>query len=265
MSASSVIALLTDFGPADSYVAEMKAAMFSINPELKFIDISHSVPPGDIRQAAYYLWRSHRFFPAGTIFLTVVDPRVGSERRIVAVRCGKFSFVAPDNGLLSMIVDGSDYTAFDVSNPQYMLASGGSTFEGRDVMAPVSAYLSLGVDIETIGNAIDKIETFEVVAPSCSDDKIAGEVLSIDHFGNVITNISRDDLEAIAEERSLRVMAGDRDIGLIHKTFDSVPPGETVAYNGSCGLLENGINRGDFARKSEITIVSTIEVVRHEH
>ncbi|MFH1894226.1 MAG: SAM-dependent chlorinase/fluorinase [Candidatus Zixiibacteriota bacterium] len=265
MSTSSVIALLTDFGSADSYVAEMKAAMLSVNPELKFIDISHSVPPGDIRQAAYYLWRSHRFFPAGTIFLSVVDPGVGSERRIVAIESGNYLFVAPDNGLLSMIVARSDYTAYEISNTQFMLVEGGSTFEGRDVMAPVSAHISLGVDIETIGNAVDKIETFKVASPLCSDDIIAGEVLSIDNFGNAITNISGDDLEAAGDQRFLRVLAGGKDIGSIHKTFDSVPAGETVAYIGSCGLLEIGINRGHFAKKSEITIGSTIEVVRHEH
>jgi S-adenosylmethionine hydrolase len=265
MPKRSIVALLTDFGTDDSYVAEMKGVMLSLNPDLQFVDITHSIPPGDIRRAAYILWRSHVRFPSGTIFLSVVDPGVGGARKILLVQTNEHMFVAPDNGLLTLIANEREYSAWEVAERSMMLEKISATFHGRDIMAPVCAQLSLdGVDPSNFGPRLQEIVKFKVAGLTAIASSIEGEVISIDRFGNAITNIPGERSAELGESADIRVFIGQEVIGSISKTYSSVKEGETVVYIGSAGLIELAINGGDFAKRFAVKPGDTVRVVKDE-
>ncbi len=213
----SIITLTTDFGTADGYVASMKGVILSINPEAVIIDISHSIEPQNIFQAAFILSTVYPYFPEGTIHLAVVDPGVGSRRKAIILKTETALFVAPDNGILSYIIEESGKAhgkparqipataelrklppgleAVEVANPEYRQHPVSSTFHGRDIFAPAAAHLSLGVPLHKFGDAINQVHLFPIPLPhkNASGD-IVGRVLHIDHFGNLITNIRSGDL-----------------------------------------------------------------------
>jgi S-adenosylmethionine hydrolase len=265
MSNRSVVALLTDFGTDDSYVGEMKGVMLSLNPDLHFVDITHSIPPGDIRQAAYLVWRSHVRFPSGTIFLSVVDPGVGSDRKILLLQTNEHIFVAPDNGLLTLVADERDYRAWEVTEESMMLEKVSATFHGRDIMAPVCAQLSLGaVKPSVFGPRLQEIVKFKVAGLTATASSVEGEVISIDRFGNAITNIATEQLAELGEFTNIRVFVGQETIGTISETYSSVKEGGTVAYIGSAGLIELAIKGGDFAKRFAVKQGDTVRVVKDE-
>ncbi len=249
MSKSPIVALLTDFGTQDSYVAEMKGVMLSLNPELRLVDITHSIPPGDIRGGAYLLWRAQRWFPGGTIFLSVVDPGVGSERRILLVKTRDHYHVAPDNGLLTLVARECEHEVWEVADRRFMCSEISDTFHGRDIMAPVCAHLSLGeTDALAFGPRIERIVRFEIEGPAASGSSIEGEIISVDRFGNAVTNIDDGLLTELGPLTSLSVSIGGLRVDEIGRTFSTVRDGERVAYVGSAGLLELAVNGGDFAK-----------------
>jgi len=260
MSNLKTVALITDFGLHDSYVAEMKGVMLSINRDLRFVDISHDVELGDIRRAAYLLWRSHAFFPTGTFFLAVVDPGVGSERRIIMYETTGHTFVAPDNGILSMVMSDTDGSCREIANQDYCIGKASETFEGRDVMAPACAYLSLGTDPESFGALIHDPVLLDVYEPEIEGGAIRGQILAFDRFGNVITNIDSD---MIREEFSnLRLVAGDQFIklGNLVRTFSDVSDGTVIAYRGSSGLVEIAISMGNMRQKYQLNSGEEIRI-----
>jgi S-adenosylmethionine hydrolase len=265
MSMSSIVALLTDFGTDDSYVAEMKGVMLSLNPDLRFIDITHSIQPGDIREAAYLLWRSHVRFPSSTIFLSVVDPGVGGDRKILLLQTTEYIFVAPDNGLLTLIANEQEYRAWEVTDRSMMLENISATFHGRDIMAPVCAQLSLGsVNPSDLGPRLQEIVKFKVAGLKATASSIEGEVISVDRFGNAITNVPSERLAELGESAGTRVLIGQETIASIGETYSSVKEGETVAYIGSAGLIELAINGGDFAKRFAVKPGDTVRVVKNE-
>ncbi len=265
MSMSSIVALLTDCGTDDSYVAEMKGVMLSLNPDLRFVDITHSIPPGDIRRAGYVLWRSHVRFPSGTMFLSVVDPGVGGDRKIMVLQTNEHIFVAPDNGLLTLIANEQQYSAWEVADRSMMLEKVSATFHGRDIMAPACAQLSLGsVNPSDFGPRLQEIVKFKVAGLTATASSIEGEVMSIDRFGNAITNIPSERLAKLGESANVRVFIGQETIDSISKTYSSVKEGETVAYIGSAGLLELAINGGDFAERFAVKPGDAVRVVKDE-
>ena len=249
MPVPSIVALLTDFGIRDSYVAEMKGVMLSLNPNLRLIDISHSVPPGDVKCAAYLLWRSRRWFPDGTIFLSVIDPGVGSDRKILLLQTKEHYYVGPDNGLFTMVSEECDCRVWEVSDRKFMGREISGTFHGRDIMAPVCGHLSLGeMEPSAFGAPVERIVRLDMTAPSIDGTGVEGEIISVDRFGNAITNITADRLADLGSHACLSVSIGRLQVGTIRRTFSSVGDGETVAYAGSAGLLEMAVNGGDFAR-----------------
>ncbi|RLC71322.1 MAG: S-adenosyl-l-methionine hydroxide adenosyltransferase [Chloroflexi bacterium] len=193
----TLITLTTDFGLNDPYVATMKGVILSINPGVTIVDICHAIEPQNIAQAAFLLSTTYRYFPQGTIHVVVVDPGVGTERRALLLVTAQAFFIAPDNGVLTYIVEeaSSEIEAFSLTNPRFWLSPLSDTFHGRDIFAPVAAYLSLGTPPHEFGEPVSSISTFPIPRPQTDEDGILiGHVLHIDRFGNLITDIKRDDL-----------------------------------------------------------------------
>lgn len=192
-SAPEIITLTTDFGCKDSFVAEMKGVILSINPHAVIVDITHEVSAHAIEEAAFVLASAARYFPKGTIHIAVVDPGVGSDRRPVLVSAGGHFFVGPDNGVFSLVLSKSnDFRAFHVTNEKFVFNLKSPTFQGRDVFAPLAACFSKGLPCEEFGEEVKDLNLFELPKPVVSDDMVSGEVIYIDRFGNAMTNITPD-------------------------------------------------------------------------
>lgn len=245
-----VIALLTDFGTRDHYVACMKGVILQINPKAIIVDVTHEINPQDVFHGAFVLRQCLPWFPPRTIFVAVVDPAVGTHRRILAARYNDRCVLAPDNGLLTLLHrDGSLQGIRSVENNQYFAAQVSRTFHGRDIFAPVAAHLSKGVSFDTLGPVADRMEVLSLARPEFHPDgTIEGRVILVDHFGNLITNISTSDLSAAHTRRHNRqVVAGDRVIGPIHASYADAPSGQPVAVVGSTQMLEIAVNGGNAA------------------
>lgn len=188
-----LISLLTDFGYS-AYVGVMKGVILSINPEAKVVDLCHEIAPQDIRQAAFVLYTSYKYFPPDTIHVVVVDPGVGTSRNALIVVTEKARFVAPDNGVLGFVLEAEEFKAFRLNNPRYWLPHVSTTFHGRDIFAPVAAHLSKGVPPEEMGEPLEQITPLAFPQPRKKGNSIVGEVLFVDRFGNLITNIKGTDL-----------------------------------------------------------------------
>ncbi|MEW5767191.1 MAG: SAM-dependent chlorinase/fluorinase [bacterium] len=235
----NIIALLTDFGLKDYYVGAMKGVISSINPNAQLIDISHESPPQDVRAAAYILKCAYTYFPAGTIFLVVVDPGVGGERKGIILKTAKYFFVAPDNGVLGLVHDPD--RIIHLTNQSYWLPSPSQVFHGRDIFAPVAAHLSKGVPLKEFGVEIKELTRLPSLRPTVRKDALLGEVIYIDHFGNLITNIERKDLES---KEVVIEIKGQRLSG-IKEFYSQVEAGQWLALWGSSDHLEISVNGGD--------------------
>ncbi|MCL4458254.1 MAG: SAM-dependent chlorinase/fluorinase [Nitrospirae bacterium] len=200
-SERKIITLTTDFGYKDPFVGEMKGVILSINPSANIIDITHGIEPYNIEEAAFAAGSSYRYFPDGTVHIAVVDPGVGSERRAIIVEADGHYFVGPDNGIFSYVLARAlEVKVINITEEKYMLSKTSATFQGRDVFAPAAAWLSGGIELGKFGSKIDDYRKFEIPAPEVKKDSILGEVIYIDRFGNVITNIRKDDIFRLGEE-----------------------------------------------------------------
>jgi S-adenosylmethionine hydrolase len=228
-----IIALLTDFGTKDYFVGAMKGAILSINPAAIVVDITHEIEPQNIKSAAFTLEACYRDFPAKTIFAAVVDPGVGSHRKAIAVATEKYCFVAPDNGLLSFVGD-RRASVFELTEKKYFAADVSRTFHGRDVFAPIAAHLSSGVEPQALGRKIDDFVRFEIsAARRVSDDLIEAEIIHVDRFGNLITNLKTKDWPGpLALEINGQIIERRRNF------YAEAEPGELFMIGGSAGFLE---------------------------
>ena len=253
------IVLMTDFGLNDWYVGAMKGVIKSIAPETDIIDLCHALPAGDINAAAMNILFSYSYFPAGSIFCCVVDPGVGTERRALVATDGFYYFTAPDNGLLGLVAERSKHwQAYQIENKKYMLPEQSYTFHGRDIFAPVAAHLASGIALEKFGAVLEDFITCILPEPRRADNRIVGEVIYVDRFGNLMTNISAEKTLAGLDCQNLRMNMGKAVIKGIKKTFGDVKEGEAVMYIGSSGFLEIGINGRHAARMWQITPGTTI-------
>jgi len=235
-----IIALLTDFGNKDWFVGTMKAVIMRINPNVKIIDITHEITPQDIRQAGFVLWNAYKYFPEKTIFVCVVDPGVGSERKIIAVETPKYIFIAPDCGLLDFVLSEVQILkAVYVENKNYFLDEISSTFHGRDIFAPVSAHISRGVDLSEMGSEASLKVPEKMFVEVTGLENYEGEVIYIDRFGNLITNLK----SPVEVDGEIRVK--DLIIEKISRTYSDVKSGQAVALVDSSGLIEIGIRNGN--------------------
>lgn len=239
-----LIALLTDFGQTDTYVGVMKGVMRSICPEADFIDLTHGVRPQAVAQAAFLLSVSVPHFPHGTVFLSVVDPGVGSDRAALAARVGEHLFVAPDNGLLSMVWR-EDAEAHSLIRSEYRLPQVSATFHGRDIFAPAAAHLAAGVSLANLGPRVTEIERLALAHPSpVSATILRGAVVHIDHFGNLVTNIRTGDLAPALRASRITVQTGGAEITGLRVTYSEADEGELLAHWGSSGHLEIAVRGG---------------------
>jgi S-adenosylmethionine hydrolase len=241
-----VIALLTDFGSHDHYAGTMKGVVLGICPEVALVDISHDIPPHDVLTATLELAASYRFFPAGTIFLVVVDPGVGSARRGIAADTGDFRFVAPDNGVLTAVFNESPpKRVVELTERRYARATVSRTFEGRDRFAPAAAWLAKGVDMSALGRSAGDYHRLAIPVAHVSDESIAGEVLRVDRFGNLITNIDHKVFDRFSRGAGIEMMVGSHRVPRVVATYADAAAGELCALFGSTDHLEVALNSGN--------------------
>jgi S-adenosyl-L-methionine hydrolase (adenosine-forming) len=247
--ARPVVAVLTDFGTRDHYAGALKAVVLSVCADATLVDIGHEIPAHDVQAGALELAACYRYFPAGTIFLVVVDPGVGSSRRGVAAECGDYKFVAPDNGVLSAVFrDSPPKKVVELSERKYARPTVSRTFEGRDRFAPAAGWLAKGIALVSLGRSITNFQMLDLPRPLVAARDITGEVMRVDRFGNLITNIDRRTLEQFSGGSAIAITAGGGDIARIVATYIEAPAGELCALFGSTDHLEIAVNAGDAAQ-----------------
>ena len=259
--ARPVIALLTDFGLRDHYVAAMKGVMLGICPDATLLDITHEIAPQDVLEGALELEAVARYLPPGTVVLGVVDPGVGSLRRGIAIEAGALRFVGPDNGLFSLAVGPrTPEIAVEITNSAFTRGAISRTFEGRDRFAPAAARLARGADISECGPVAADLVALTVPEPGVTPEQIDGVVLREDRFGNLITNIRRHDLSVVGPRPSVRV--ADTTIAALSATYADVPRGALCALVGSTDRLEIAKSGGSAAASLGVARGVAVQVLR---
>jgi S-adenosyl-L-methionine hydrolase (adenosine-forming) len=255
-----MITLTTDFGLKDAYVAEMKGVIYSIKPVARIVDVSHLIDKFNVRMAAFILASAAPYFPKGTVHVAVVDPGVGTARRAIAIQTKQAFFVGPDNGSLMLAAQAQEIKRiYELTNPDYMLPNVSSTFHGRDVFAPAAAHLDKGVKPSEFGAEITGPVTPKFANVEHKNDSLFGEVLHVDGFGNVITNISQSE---VSEAKSVKVNLHHVSLQLnCYKTYGESKPQEPLALIGSHGFLELALNQGSFLEKYRVNPGDRIEAV----
>jgi S-adenosylmethionine hydrolase len=274
----AIITLTTDFGLADGYVAAMKGVVLGINPDANLVDICHSIKPQNISQAAFVLGTCYEFFPRRTIHLVVIDPGVGTDRRAVILRTPMADFVAPDNGVLSYVIQPYSTQPLDADQPQIKLGPGleavaitrpqfwrspvSATFHGRDIFAPVAAHLSLGLSPADFGETITSLTVLPLTHPQpAPDGTLVGHILHIDNFGNLITSIRGSDLPQKAE--AIKVEVGNQTISGLSQTYGT---GEgLLALIGSSGYLEISLKEGNAGTFLKADVGDEVKIIKSTH
>jgi len=253
------ITLLTDFGRDDVYVGVMKGVIDAINPNATIIDLCHEVPRYDVREAGYMLAESFGYFAEGSIHVAVVDPGVGSGRRAIAARAAGHCFVLPDNGLVSFVAARHWLDEIVLlENEAYFRKPVSRTFHGRDIFAPAAAHISLGVPLREFGPAVSDPVISPIPTPRAEDGKLVGEVIHVDHFGNLVTNIAEWDVPGRGDVR-VRI-AGAGIIGL-KQTYAEARPGELIVIIGSFGTLEISVVSGSAADALAVGVGTVVEAL----
>jgi S-adenosylmethionine hydrolase len=242
------IALVTDFGTRDYYVGAMKGIMLSIDPQANVVDITHEIAPQDIVEAAFVLRACYRDFPKGTIFLCVVDPGVGSNRRAIIVETADHRFVGPDNGVFSFAARSAD-AIYSIENDAYFRRPVSSTFHGRDIFAPAAAHLSKGVSPAEFGPQIDDpILLPDAVPYQIEPNTVDGSVIHIDRFGNLVTN-----LDGAIADRPFKIEIGNKQITRLLRSYAEAETDGPFAIVGSAGLIEISVKNGSAAERLRVT------------
>ncbi len=244
----ATITLTTDFGLSDHYVGTMKWVILGIHPLATIVDISHEIRPFDLIEGAFTIAQAYRYFPKKTVHVVVVDPGVGTERRAILVEAAGQYFIAPDNGVLTMIYEAGEHTVRAITNREYFLKDVSQTFHGRDVFAPSAAHLARGAAPASFGEAIHDYIQLGLMKPQRMARRAwMGAVIKVDRFGNLITNLRAEDFPDLGK-RPLEISVGLQRISAFARTFGECAKGELFAYVGSSGYLEVAINQGSAAK-----------------
>lgn len=236
---SRIITLLSDFGLQDGYVGAMKGVILGINPQALLIDISHEIEAHDVTAGAFVLASTYSYFPHGTIHVAVVDPGVGSGRRAMIVETKRGYFVGPENGIFTLIYERETVIrAVSAENPKFVEPNPSRTFHGRDIFAPTAAYLSLGVSVEDFGPPVDSGQVLAFPSPRISDGMLEGQVIHVDRFGNLITNISVGVFEEFVGAGNQEIRLANHKVSGPYESYDEGRKGEVFGIFGSSDLLE---------------------------
>jgi S-adenosylmethionine hydrolase len=247
-----IITLTTDFGSSDHFVGAMKGVILDILPEARIVDICHSVQAFDVLDGALTISQAYSYFPNRTIHVVIVDPGVGTARRPILASSDKYHFVAPDNGVLSLVYAREQRMHVrHITSEHYFLQPVSNTFHGRDIFAPVAAYLAKEVDSLKFGDEVEDYVRFSAPKPKAVDqNRVRGVVLKVDRFGNLITNITPQDAPMLfaGEGKAFKIVVGNCEITEIHRAYAEGAPGEVMGVLGSMGFLEIAANRGAAAQ-----------------
>ncbi len=242
---SGIITLTTDFGESDYYVAMMKGVILSINPDATIIDVTHQIPAHSIKEGSLIIKSSYIYFTSGTVHIGVVDPGVGGKRRPIAILVDNHFFVGPDNGLFSNIIETQPHIqVIHLKEKRYWMHGISPTFHGRDIFAPVAAHISLGVNPFHMGEKIDNPTLLASPLLHKNNSDLVGEIIRVDNFGNLITNITREHLSPFLASKNLIITVGRLTLKKISTTYNDVPKGQPLALIGSSDVLEIAINMG---------------------
>lgn len=260
---STIITLTTDFGTRDAYVASMKGVLLTLCPSATLVDITHEIPPQDIRAGAYVLSQACRWFPPGAIHVAVVDPGVGGARRALAIRTERFTFVGPDNGLLSRACARERVLeAVQIANRRYALPEVGRTFHGRDIFAPAAGHLAQGVPLSALGPPAPDWAQLPDLRPTLSGGVMTGSVIHIDRFGNAVTNVTEPDFRAFVGRGPFEIAVRSLTLTALSDSYDAVPRGAPLAIFGSGGELEVSVNGGDASAAFGIERGDVLRIVK---
>lgn len=248
--ARPIVALLTDFGTRDHYAGTMKGVIAGLCPDASLIDITHDIAPHDVLGGALELAAAYKFFPAGTIFLVVVDPGVGSSRRGLVAEVAEFKFVAPDNGVLSVVFqDARPKRVVELTERRYARPTVSRTFEGRDRFAPAAGWLARGIEPTAMGRPLTKWEALAIPSAAVDEGRLVGEILRVDRFGNLVSNIDRRTFEQFRHDRPIHIAVGGHPVDRLVQTYAEADPGAVCALFGSSEHLEIAVNGGSAAER----------------
>ncbi len=265
MARTPIITLTTDFGLQDHFIGTMKGVILQQVPNAQIVDISHAVQPFDVFDGALTIAQAYSYFPSATVHVVVVDPGVGTARRPIVVSTEKYRFVAPDNGVLSMIYDREErIRVYNVTSEHYFLQPVSNTFHGRDIFAPIASFLAKGVESSNMGDEVTDFVRFSAPRPKpVNSHTVRGVVMKVDRFGNLITNFTPQDVPALfqATPPSFKIVVGKREISEIKSAYAEGAPGEVFGILGSMGYLEIAVNRGSAAKLMEAVKGTDVNVV----
>ena len=268
MAYRPIITLTTDFGNNDHFVGVMKGVILDIVPEAQIVDICHSVQAFDVLDGALTISQAYSYFPTRTIHLVIVDPGVGTARRPILASCDKYHFVAPDNGVLSLVYAREERMHVrHITSEHYFLQPVSNTFHARDIFSPVAAYLAKEVDTLKFGEEIEDYVRFNAPKPKAADEnRLRGVVLKVDRFGNLVTNITPQDAPVLfgAEATGFKIVVGSREITEIRNTYAEGAPGEVFGILGSMGFLEIAANRGAAAQLTGASKGNEVSIILGE-
>jgi S-adenosylmethionine hydrolase len=253
---SKIITLTTDFGLKDPYVAEMKAVILSINPKTKIVDITHCIEKFNIRMGAYTLAAACPYFPKGTIHVAVIDPGVGTKRKAILIQTRNGYFIGPDNGVLVLAAKSQGIKhIYRIENPKFMLPRISNTFHGRDIFAPAAAHLANGISPPEFGPEIPEIVTPRFAKITKTKTTLTGEVIRIDGFGNIITNLREEDCELMGTKKTVNLKLKDTGLKLkLCKAYSEVKAQQPLAIIGSHNFIEISINQGNAAENFQTRV-----------
>lgn len=258
-----IVAVLTDFGTRDHYAGTMKGVVLGLAVDTTIVDITHEVPPHDVLTASLELAACYKYFPAGTIFLVVVDPGVGSARRGLVAEVGDYRFVAPDNGVLTAVFrDHKPKRVVELTERRYARPTVSRTFEGRDRFAPAAGWLARGTEPTAMGRPVTTWHTVELPEPRLEESAITGEVVRVDRFGNLVSNIERRLFDEFRHERSIRIAVDGQSVDRLVATYSEAPAGTVCALFGSSDHLELAVNGGSAAELLHLGRGASVRIER---